>query len=70
MLIEQDMAELNEQALTLLLSAVLTFFLVRAHRRYAGRCPDCGQMIPGSYEIGMQCPHCATTLHPWLLANY
>jgi hypothetical protein len=65
-----DALILARMALVLLLSGILVVLLVRAHRRYAHRCPVCARWVPGPYRLGMNCPHCTTVLHPWLLANY
>lgn len=61
---------LGRMAFTLLLSVVTVILLMRTHRRYARRCPVCHRLIPGPYQLGMRCPGCETTVHPWLLANY
>ncbi len=61
---------LVQMILALLISAIVVALFARIHRRYAGRCPRCGNLIPGPYQLGMTCPHCAELLHPWLLANY
>lgn len=47
----------------------LVLFLY-AHRKYAGRCPRCGQDIPGPYHLGKSCDACGELLHPWLIAEY
>jgi len=65
-----DPLTLVQMVLTLLISAIVVARFARIHRRYAGRCPRCGHPIPGPYQLGMTCPHCAELLHPWLLANY
>jgi hypothetical protein len=61
---------LIQMVLTLLISAIVAARFARIHRRYAGRCPRCGNPIPGPYQLGMTCPHCGNLLHPWLVANY
>jgi hypothetical protein len=61
---------LVQMVLTLLISAIVVALFARIHHRYAGCCPRCGEPIPGPYQLGMTCPHCAELLHPWLLANY
>jgi hypothetical protein len=44
----------------------------RADRRWAGRCPSCGQPVTGFYYPGKVCQHeqCGQTLHAWLVASY
>jgi hypothetical protein len=44
----------------------------RLDRRWAGRCPSCGQPVIGSYYPGMTCQNkqCTQALHPWLVAGY
>jgi hypothetical protein len=65
-----DSLILVRMALTLLISAIVVALFARIHRRHAGRCPKCGDPIPGPYQLGMTCPHCGELLHPWLVANY
>lgn len=50
------------------LTVGLLFFFF--HRRYAGRCPSCGQLVEGSFSVGKTCSQCHQTLHHWLLVNY
>lgn len=48
------------------------FWLWRLDRRWAGRCPACGQRVTGYYYPGKVCQNeqCHQMLHPWLVASY
>lgn len=48
------------------------FWFWREDRRWAGRCPSCGQQMTGYYYPGRVCQdeQCHQALHPWLVASY
>ncbi len=48
------------------------FWFWREDRRWAGRCPSCGQQMMGYYYPGKVCQdeQCHQALHPWLVASY
>jgi hypothetical protein len=54
---------------SLIAITALAAFLV-SHQRWAHRCPQCSQGVPGGFTLGCICPHCQTVLHPWLIAPY
>lgn len=54
---------------SLIAITALAAFLV-SHQRWAHRCPQCSQGVPGGFTLGRCCPHCQTVLHPWLIAPY
>ena len=63
-------AVLIQMVLTLAASLVLAALFAVGHRRYARKCPTCGEHVAGYYHVGKCCPTCGTLLHPWLVAQY
>jgi hypothetical protein len=53
-------------SLFVLAAGLLSFYLL--DRRYALRCPKCGQIHPGKFVLGRKC--CDEYLHPWLVVEY
>ena len=58
--------------LGLLAASVSGIWFWRSDRRWAGRCPSCGQSVTGFYYPGKVCRNeqCGQALHTWLVASY
>lgn len=56
------------EGLGVLIAAVSSVLFIRADQKYAKRCPECGEIIPGNFRPGKQC--CGKNLHPWLVTEH
>ena len=44
--------------------------LIIEDRRYADRCPSCGERVSSPFVLGRRCGRCGVLLHPWLVAEH